>query len=72
MIHHMQVFEVFLGQVGVVDTVGRAFLRPLFGLMMTRTAADSTGPAVASMLIYMLMAAVLFFRPAGLFPQPGR
>jgi branched-chain amino acid transport system permease protein len=58
--------------VGVVDTVGRAFLRPLFALLMTRTAADSAGPAVASMLIYVLMAAVLFFRPAGLFPQPGR
>lgn len=58
--------------VGVVDTVGRAFLRPLFALMMTRIAADSTGPAVASMLIYVLMAAVLFVRPAGLFPQPGR
>ena len=58
--------------VGVVDTVGRAFLRPLFALLMTRTAADSAGPAVASMLIYILMAAVLFFRPAGLFPQPGR
>jgi branched-chain amino acid transport system permease protein len=58
--------------VGVVDTVGRAFLRPLFALMMARTAADNAGPAVASMLIYVLMAAVLFFRPAGLFPQPGR
>jgi branched-chain amino acid transport system permease protein len=58
--------------VGMVDTVGRAFLRPLFALMITRTAADSAGPAVASMLIYVLMAAVLFFRPAGLFPQPGR
>jgi branched-chain amino acid transport system permease protein len=58
--------------VGVVDTVGRAFLRPLFALMMARTAADSAGPAIASMLIYVLMAAVLFFRPAGLFPQPGR
>ncbi len=58
--------------VGVVDTVGRAFLRPLFALVMTRTAADATGPAVASMLIYMLMATVLFFRPTGLFPQPGR
>lgn len=58
--------------VGVVDTIGRAFLRPLFALMMARTAADSAGPAVASMLIYVLMAAVLFFRPAGLFPQPGR
>jgi branched-chain amino acid transport system permease protein len=58
--------------VGVVDTVGRAFLRPLFALVMARTAADSAGPAVASMLIYVLMAAVLFFRPTGLFPQPGR
>ena len=58
--------------VGVVDTVGRAFLRPLFALMMARTAADNAGPAVASMLIYVRMAAVLFFRPAGLFPQPGR
>jgi branched-chain amino acid transport system permease protein len=58
--------------VGVVDTVGRAFLRPLFALMMARTAADSAGPAIASMLIYVLMAAVLFFCPAGLFPQPGR
>lgn len=58
--------------VGVVDTVGRAFLRPLFALVMARTAADSAGPAVASMLIYVLMATVLFFRPAGLFPLPGR
>ena len=58
--------------VGVVDTVGRAFLRPLFALLMTRTAADNAGPAVASMLIYVMMALVLFFRPAGLFPQPGR
>ena len=58
--------------VGVVDMVGRAFLRPLFALLMARSAADSAGPAVASMLIYVLMAAVLFFRPTGLFPQPGR
>ncbi len=58
--------------VGVVDTVGRAFLRPLFALVMTRTAADNAGPAVASMLIYVMMAMVLFYRPAGLFPQPGR
>ena len=58
--------------VGVVDAVGRAFLRPIFALIMARAAADNAGPAVASMLIYVLMAAVLFFRPAGLFPQPGR
>ena len=31
----------------------------------------SAGPALASMLIYLLMAAVLFFRPQGLFPARG-
>ena len=30
------------------------------------------GPAIASMLIYLLMAAVLAFRPQGLFPVHGR
>jgi branched-chain amino acid transport system permease protein len=58
--------------VGVVDTVGRAFLRPLFALFMSGFAADSAGPATASMLIYILMATVLFFRPEGLFPRAKR
>ena len=58
--------------VGVVDTVGRAFLRPFFALFMSGPAADNTGPAVASMLIYILMAVVLFFRPQGLFPRAKR
>jgi branched-chain amino acid transport system permease protein len=58
--------------VGIVDTMGRAFLRPFFALFLTRTAADNTGPALASMLIYILMAAVLFFRPQGLFPPRMR
>jgi branched-chain amino acid transport system permease protein len=30
------------------------------------------GPAIASMSIYLLMAIVLYFRPAGLFPTKGR
>jgi branched-chain amino acid transport system permease protein len=30
------------------------------------------GPALASMAIYLLMAAVLAWRPAGLFPAKGR
>jgi branched-chain amino acid transport system permease protein len=58
--------------VGLVDTLGRAFLRPTLGLVMARAAADSAGPALASMLSYMLMAAILFFRPQGLFPPRGR
>ncbi len=54
--------------VGVVDTVGRSFGPDLLKLMMPPSAASQTGRAVAPMLIYILMAAVLYFRPAGLFP----
>jgi branched-chain amino acid transport system permease protein len=54
--------------VGMVDTLGRAFLKPLLSTMLGPIAAQSAGPALASMLIYLLMAAVLFFRPQGLFP----
>jgi branched-chain amino acid transport system permease protein len=31
----------------------------------------NVAPAVASILIYVLMAAVLFFKPRGLFPAHG-
>src|SRR6267143_710355 len=53
--------------VGVVDTLGRAFLKPLLGTMIPPTAAEAAGPALASMLIYLLMAVVLAVKPAGLF-----
>jgi branched-chain amino acid transport system permease protein len=58
--------------IGLIDTLGRAFLRPIFATFLERTAADNSAPAVASMLIYILMAAVLFFRPQGLFPPLRR
>src|SRR6266571_2438068 len=58
--------------VGIVDTLGRAFLKPLLGTLISPPAAESAGPALASMLIYLLMAAVLAFRPQGLFPARGR
>jgi branched-chain amino acid transport system permease protein len=54
--------------VGMVDTLGRAFLKPMLATMISPVAADTAGPALASMLIYLLMAAVLAVRPAGLFP----
>ena len=57
--------------IGVVDTLGRAFLKPLLGTLISPTAAESAGPALASMLIYLLMAVVLALRPAGLFPARG-
>ena len=54
--------------VGLIDTLGRSFLKPVFASFLDRTAADNSAPAVASMLIYILMALVLFLRPQGLFP----
>ena len=54
--------------VGMVDTLGRAFLKPVLSIVLSPSAADTAGPALASMLIYMLMAAVLAVRPQGLFP----
>jgi branched-chain amino acid transport system permease protein len=57
--------------VGVVDATGRAFLRPFLTIFMGGSAAAKFGPALASMLIYILMVAVLFVRPQGLFPPRG-
>ena len=58
--------------VGMADTLGRAFLKPMLATVISPPAADKAGPALASMSIYLLMAAVLFFRPEGLFPARSR
>ena len=55
--------------VGLVDTIGRAFLPLLFGHFFQPRVASAAGPAIASVLAYLLMVAVLYFRPRGLF-QP--
>ena len=54
--------------VGVTDTMGRFLLPQLFGLVMPPSQAGLVGGALASMLIYIVMAAVLAVRPQGLFP----
>jgi branched-chain amino acid transport system permease protein len=54
--------------IGIVDTIGRAFLPTLLREVFERTVAQAAGPAIASMLIYLLMAGVLAARPQGLFP----
>jgi branched-chain amino acid transport system permease protein len=54
--------------VGLLDTLSRALLPDLLRLALTASAARQTGAALASMLVYVAMAAILFFRPAGLFP----
>jgi branched-chain amino acid transport system permease protein len=57
--------------VGVVDTIGRAFLPILFGAFFQPRVASAAGPAIASVTIYLLMAVVLYFKPQGLFPARG-
>ena len=54
--------------VGVVDTLGRVLLPLVLRQVAERSVADAAGPALASMLVYLLMAVVLALRPQGLFP----
>lgn len=53
--------------VGLIDTLGRAFLDDLLGLVLSNQAAETSAPAISAMLIYILMAIILYFRPQGLF-----
>ena len=65
------VWGAFVGSllVGCVDTMGRSQLPFLFREFLPPQWAGAAGPAVASMLVYVLMAGVLFVRPQGLFNQ---
>jgi len=57
--------------VGMVDTIGRAFLPIAFGAFLPPQLASAAGPAAASVLVYLLMAVILYVRPQGLFPARG-
>ncbi len=54
--------------VGVVDTFGRGVLPGLLHLVLSSSVASAAGPALASVGVYLLMAAVLALKPDGLFP----
>ncbi len=58
--------------IGLIDTLGRSYIDDLFKLAMSTEAAETAAPAVSAMLIYILMAVVLTFRPQGLFPPKVR
>jgi branched-chain amino acid transport system permease protein len=58
--------------VGLVDTVGRAFLPDLLHVYLSESASASLGRALSSMMIYLVMALVLIVRPARLFPATGK
>lgn len=64
----------FLGAllVAIVDTLGKTFGPILLRFVMEPAAAGQTGRMLAPMLIYILMAGILFARPQGLFgPKPS-
>ncbi len=54
--------------VGMVDTLGRAFLPAIFRYLFDSTTADGAAASLSSMAIYILMAVVLVWKPQGLFP----
>jgi branched-chain amino acid transport system permease protein len=58
--------------VGLIDTIGRIFLPDVLLLVLSTNTALTLGRALSSMSIYMLMAAILVFRPEGLFPAASK
>jgi branched-chain amino acid transport system permease protein len=58
--------------IGLTDTLGRSFSVDVLRLVMAPSPARTVGPAIASMLVYVLMAMVLWLRPQGMFPAKGR
>jgi len=54
--------------VGMVDTLGRAFLPTVLRLFLSAAYADGVGASLASMSVYLMMAAILVWRPRGLLP----
>jgi len=57
--------------IGLMDTMGRSYLDGLLKLSMPIQYAETAAPALSAMLVYILMAVVLAFRPQGLFPPAG-
>jgi len=53
--------------VGMTDTLGKAMLPQALALLLDPAAARGVGASLASMLIYIVMAGVLVWRPQGLF-----
>jgi len=57
--------------VGCIDTLGRTLLQHGLREFLPPQWASAAGPAIASIAVYVFMAAVLVVRPQGLFPARG-
>ena len=55
--------------VGQIDIIGRAFLPDLLKNFLSPSAASAAAPAISQVLVYVVMASVLVWRPTGLFGQ---
>ena len=55
--------------VGQIDIIGRAFLPEFLKAFLDPASASAAAPAISQVLIYVLMAGVLVWRPTGLFGQ---
>ena len=53
--------------IGIIDTLGRVFIPLLLKLFLNNSSADGAGPALSSMLVYILMIIILIKKPNGLF-----
>ena len=58
--------------VGLVDTLGRAYIPAILHPFVGPDVADSLGGGLSAVSIYVLMAAVLIWKPRGLFPVAAR
>jgi branched-chain amino acid transport system permease protein len=58
--------------IGVVDTLGRAYIPSLLRTVAAPDVADSLGGGLSAVAIYVLMAIVLIWKPRGLFPVSAR
>ncbi len=57
--------------VGMVDSMGRAYLPQLMQLLLPPSTADTLSAGLVSASVYVLMAVVLLFRPLGLLAARG-
>jgi branched-chain amino acid transport system permease protein len=55
--------------VGQIDIFGRSYLPDLLKTFLDPAAASGAAPAISQVMIYLLMAGVLVWRPTGLFGQ---
>jgi branched-chain amino acid transport system permease protein len=55
--------------IGIVDTLGRAYLPAFFKTFMSASDGAAVGGSLSSIAIYLLMAVILVFRPSGLFSR---